>query len=249
MQTVGQQDFQAVRKTRVSEGIIGQIRDLVTSGRLRPGDRLPAERDLARILGVGRSTVREAIRGLESLGILQTRAGEGTFLSAVPATNTDILTARLFESWDSQRKLFEVRQVIEPDLAALAARRATADQIAGMQKALAEQEQLILQGGTGIQADTAFHYLLAEAAGNELLLKIMDNLMGLLKETRETSLQGDRPPQSLKQHRAILSAIEARDADAAQRRMERHIRSMEERVFALRTASLPDEQPPTGASR
>lgn len=249
MPTVGQQDFQTVRKTRVSEGIVDQIRDLVTSGRLRPGDRLPAERDLARILGVGRSTVREAIRGLESLGILQTRAGEGTFLAALPSTGTDILTARLFESWDSQRKLFEVRQVIEPDLAALAARRATAEQIASMQKAVAEQEQLVLQGGNGIQADTTFHYLLAEAAGNEVLLKIMDNLMGLLKETRETSLQGDRPAQSVKQHRAILSAIEARDADAAQRRMERHIRQMEERVFALRTASLPEGQAPTGASR
>jgi GntR family transcriptional repressor for pyruvate dehydrogenase complex len=193
--------------------------------------------------------VREAIRGLESLGILQTPAGEGTFLTAQPTTNTDILTARLFESWDSQRKLFEVRQVIEPDLAALAARRATAEHIAAMRKALDEQDQLIREGGTGIQADNTFHYLLAQAADNEVLLKIMDNLMGLLKETRETSLQGDRPPQSLKQHRAILSAIESRDAEAAQRRMERHIRSMEERVFAARTASLPEGEPPAGASR
>jgi len=250
VETVRHRDFQAVRKTRVSEGIIDQIRDLITSGRLLPGDRLPAERDLARILGVGRSTVREAIRALESLSVLETRAGEGTFLSSVPARGSDILTARLFESWQSQRKLFEVRQVIEPDLAALAARRATAEHLAGMRKALQEQEQLVARGESGIEADTTFHYLVAEAAGNEVLLKIMDNLMGLLRETRETSLQqGGRPAQSLKQHRAILGAIEARDAEAAQRRMERHIRQMEERVFNLQTAPPPAGGAATGASR
>jgi GntR family transcriptional repressor for pyruvate dehydrogenase complex len=236
--TVPHKDFQAVRKTRVSEGIIEQIRDLITSGRLRPGDRLPAERDLAKILDVGRSTVREAIRALESLGILETRAGEGTFLAAAPSTGRDILSARVFESWDSQRKLFEVRQVIEPDLAALASRRATPDQIGRMREALQEQERLIHRGDIGFKADSTFHFLVAEAAGNEVLLKIMESLMDLLRETREASLQqGDRPGQSLKQHRAILRAIEARDASQAQRRMTEHIKSMEQRVFDLRTQS------------
>ncbi len=236
MHAVGHQDFQAVRKTRVSEGIIEQIRDLITSGRLRPGDRLPAERDLAKILAVGRSTVREAIRALESLGVLESRAGEGTFLAAVPSIQHDRLSVHLFEAWENQRKLFEVREVIEPDLAALAARRATDDQILKMRQALDEQERLIRSGDIGIKADNSFHYLLAEAAGNDVLFKIMESLMSLLRETREASLQrGDRPVQSLKQHRGILKAIEARDAAQAQRRMTEHIRGMEQKAFDVRS--------------
>jgi GntR family transcriptional repressor for pyruvate dehydrogenase complex len=240
MDAVGRQDFQAVRKTRVSEGIIAQIRDLITSGRLRPGDRLPAERDLAKILAVGRSTVREAIRALESLGVLESRAGEGTFLAAVPSIGRDRLSAHLLEAWENQRKLFEVREVIEPDLAALAARRATEDQIQKMREALDEQERIIRSGDIGIKADNTFHYLLAEAAGNDVLFNIMESLMDLLRETREASLQqGDRPLQSLKQHRAILKAIQVRDATQAQRRMTEHIRGMEQKAFDVRSGMSP----------
>ena len=207
MESVSREEFQVVRKTRVSEEIIDQIRDLITSGRLRPGDRLPAERDLAKILGVGRSTVREAIRALESLGVLETRAGEGTFLRSGPsAKEPDLLTATLRQSWDSRHKLFEVRFVIEPDLASLAARRATTEQMARLRDALDEQERAIKSGDTGIKPDTTFHFLLAEAAGNEILLRIMDNLMDLLRETREASLQrGGRPMQSLKEGAGEIS--------------------------------------------
>ena len=230
-----------VRKTRVSEEIIDQIRDLITSGRLRPGDRLPAERDLAKILGVGRSTVREAIRALESLSVLETRAGEGTFLRAGPnPKGPDLLTATLLQSWDNRHKLFEVRFVIEPDLAAFAARRATSEQIARMRDALQDQEHLIKSGDIAIKPDTAFHFVVAEAAGNPILLRIMDNLMDLLRETREASLQrGGRPLQSLKQHRAILRAIENRDAKLAFRRMEEHVRGMEEMVFSMTKLEYP----------
>ena len=242
MEAVSRQEFQAVRKTRVSEEIIDQIRDLITSGRLRPGDRLPAERDLAKILGVGRSTVREAIRALESLGVLETRAGEGTFLRTGPnPKGPDLLTATLLESWDSRHKLFEVRFVIEPDLAAFAARRATTEQIARLRDALDDQERLIKSGDIAMKADTSFHFLLAEAAGNEILIRIMDNLMDLLRETREASLQrGGRPMQSLKQHRAILRAIENRDPKMAFRRMEEHVRGMEEMVFSMTELEHPD---------
>ena len=84
-----------------------------------------------------------------------------------------------------------------------------------------------------MKQDTMFHFLIAEATGNEVLLRIVDNLMDLLRKTRETSLQhGDRPARSLKQHRAILSAIEARDPAAAERRMRDHIREIEKLVFS-----------------
>ena len=233
MESVSRKAFRVVRKTRVSEEITEQVRDLITSGRLKIGDRLPAERELAKILQVGRSTVREAIRAMESLGILEARPGEGTFLIANPAdAQPDPITANAFKSWENQRKLFEVRMVIEPDLAALAARRASFPQILKMRETLQEQERLVKQGEIGIEADTAFHFQLAEAAGNDVLLRIMENLMGLLRETREASLHtAGRTGRSLKQHKAVLRAIESRDPIAAESRMREHIAEMEQLVF------------------
>jgi GntR family transcriptional regulator, transcriptional repressor for pyruvate dehydrogenase complex len=234
VESVSRKAFRAVRKTRVSEEIIGQVRDLITSGRLKVGDRLPAERELATTLQVGRSTVREAIRAMESLGILEARPGEGTFLVSNPSEQRpDPVTANAFKSWENQRKLFEVRMVIEPDLAALAARRASFEQIVKMRNILEEQDALVKRGETGIKSDTAFHFLLAEAAGNDVLVRIMDSLMSLLHETREATLHtGGRSVRSMKQHRTILRAIEARDPVAAERRMREHISEMEQLVFS-----------------
>ena len=233
-QAVSRKAFRAVRKTRVSQDIIEQVRDLVTSGRLKPGDRLPSERELSQALSVSRSSVREAVRAMESLGLIDARAGEGTFVASPSGIHgSDPLIASLHQDWSTQHKLFEVRRVIEPDLASLAARRATAEQIEKMRTILAEQQAQIRQGGTGVRQDTLFHYLLAEATGNEVLVRIMDSLMDLLLKTREESLQHDkRPARSLKQHRAMLRAIEARNPRAAERLMYQHIAEIEELVFS-----------------
>lgn len=232
--TAVRKGFRSIRKIRVSEDIIEQVRDMVTSGRLKPGDRLPAERELAQTLSVSRSAVREAIRAMESLGIVEARAGEGTFVAADPGKRrSDPITSSLFQTWSTQRKLFEVRRVIEPDLASLAARRATAEQLEKMGAVLAEQEAEIRRGGTGMRQDTQFHYLLAQATGNEILVRIMDSLMDLLLKTREESLQHDkRPARSLKQHRSLLRAIETRNPRAAERLMYQHIAEIEELVFS-----------------
>ncbi len=246
---VSRREFRKVRKTRVSEEIIEQVRDLITSGRLNPGDRLPAERELAETFAVSRSVVREAIRALETLGVLEARPGEGTFVaSSLSERANDPISSSLYQAWSMQRKLFEVREVIEPDLAALAARRATAEHIEKMRAILAEQEAQIRQGGTGVRQDTLFHYLLAEATGNEILLRIMDSLMDLLLKTREESLQHDkRPARSLKQHRAMLRAIEARNPRAAERLMYQHIAEIEELVFSQGKQPLAEPATPPSA--
>lgn len=246
MDSVSQKSFHAVRKTRVSKEIIDQVRDLISSGRLKPGDRLPSERELALTFRVGRSTVREAIRSMESLGLIEVRAGEGTFLAGPSARNTqDPLTANLFKAWSTHFKLFEVRAVLEPSLAALAARRATPEQIKVMRGILADQERDILRGETGKKEDSEFHHLIAEATGNEILHRIADSLMTLLGETRETSLQhSGRPSRSLKQHWAILEAIEGRNPGAAERRMQEHIRSIERLIISSRQKPAEGEEGP-----
>lgn len=241
--TVSRRGFRAIRKTRVSEDIIEQVRDLITSGRLKPGDRLPAERELAQTLSVSRSAVREAIRALESLGIVEARAGEGTFVvTQTEGQGRDPISASLFQAWSTQRNLFEVRRLLEPGLAALAARRATPEQIRKMRALLEAHEGRVQRGEAYMKEDTAFHYLIAEATGNEVLLRIVDNLMDLLRKTREASFQHpERPARSLKQHWAILEAMEARKPAAAERHMRDHILEIEELVFA--TQAGPSAEP------
>lgn len=249
---VGQKAFHTIRKTRVPENIIEQVQDLVASGRLSPGDRLPSERDLARRFSVGRSAVREAMRAMESLGLIEARAGEGTFVSQPPdgRSGRDPVSAALIHEWNTQRKLFEVRRVIEPDLAALAARRATREQLERLRIILDEQEAEIRHGGTSIKQDSGFHYALAEATGNEVLVRIVDSLMDLLLQTRQESLQNpERRVKSLGQHRAILRAIEARDAKTAERQMLDHIQGIEELVFSRRQPSPAGPPSPVPGSK
>lgn len=244
---VSRKVFRRVLKTRVSEGIIEQVRDLITSGRLKSGDRLPAEREFAQTLSVSRSAVREAIRALESLGILEARAGEGTFVVTPPeGQQRDPITASLSQVWSTQRNLFEVRKVLEPGVAALAARRATPEQIEKMRAILDEQRGKIQARESYAKEDSAFHFLIAEATGNEVLIRVADSLMGLLQETRDTPRKiGSRPPRSLKQHEAILHAIEARNPLVAERRMREHIRGIERLVFS--SEQQPAEGPTTTA--
>ncbi len=232
--SVSRKEFRRVLKTRVSEGIIEQVRDLITSGRLKTGDRLPAEREFAQTLSVSRSAVREAIRALESLGILEARAGEGTFVVTPPeGQQRDPITASLSQAWGTQRNLFEVRKVLEPGVAALAARRATREQIEKMRAVLDDQKAKVQARESYMKEDAAFHYLVAEASGNEILLRVADSLMELLRESRDTSWKiGARPIRSLKQHQVILNAIEARKPLVAERRMREHIRAIERAVFS-----------------
>jgi GntR family transcriptional repressor for pyruvate dehydrogenase complex len=247
MQSVNGKGFRAIQKTRVSEDIIEQVRDRITSGRLKPGDRLPAERELAQTFSVSRSAVREAIRALESLGIVEARAGEGTFVATPPqGQGRDPITASLFQTWNTQRNLFEVRRVLEPGLAALAARRATPEQIERMRAILDDQKGKVQAGESYMKEDTAFHYLVAEASGNEILLRVADSLMELLRETRDTSWKiGSRPTRSLKQHQAILHAIETRNPLVAERRMRDHIRAIEQMIFS--SEQQPTDEPATAA--
>jgi GntR family transcriptional regulator, transcriptional repressor for pyruvate dehydrogenase complex len=230
---VSQKTFQAIRKTRVTEVIVEQVRHRINSGHLKAGDRLPPERDLAKDLGVGRSAVREAIRALEFLGLVETKPGEGTFLAAgreSPAAS--LLDPDRLGMLDTVRKLLEVRRVIEPDLAALAAQRATPEQVGKLRAALEEQRGQVERGESGIEADTAFHVHLAEAAGNEFLSQIMDSLMERIHDTRETWLQRKgRPFRSVRDHQLILRAIEKRDPKAAERSMRRHLEGIERMLF------------------
>jgi GntR family transcriptional repressor for pyruvate dehydrogenase complex len=232
MPTPVKSDFEAIRRNKVYEEVARQIERLILK-KLRPGDKLPSERELAEMLQVSRSSIRDAIRGLELVGLVEPRQGAGTIvreLSAEALVNP--FASALKHKQALVGELLDFRKMLEPPLAARAATHASPDEISEMEEILQRQEGNLLRGETTIAEDAEFHYAVALASGNSVVLKVLDILMDLLRETRERSLQVEgRPKKSLTGHRRILAAIKRHDAEAAKAAMRRHIEDVEEIVL------------------
>ena len=227
--------FHAVRRRRASQDIVAQIHDLLLSGRIRPGDRLPSERQLAETFQVGRSTVREAYRALEALGLIQVHPGTAACVIA-PSIAPNAATVNgtfASDTWDQQRRLFEVRLVLDPPIAGLAARRATADHLTRLQATLYDQTRARNGDGRAVEADIQFHTLLFEASGNPILCEFAVQVTALLRASWSRMAGTERATASLAQHRRILRAVEVRDPKAAARHMRTHLHSIEELVLTL----------------
>jgi len=229
--------LEPVRRTKVYAEVASQIHRLIAQGRLEPGDRLPPERELAEMFGVSRTSVRDAIRVLEMRGLVEPRHGEGTVVKQIPIDAiVGPLADALAASKDLTADLFDMRRMLEPPLARVAALRATDEDITAMENILARQAERVRAGGIAIEEDNAFHYRIATAAKNQVVLRLMDVVMDLLRESRARSLQGPgRAERSLDGHRRILSAIRDRAPDAAVESMRLHIEEIEQ------VLSLPGE--------
>ncbi|MDR7543004.1 MAG: FadR/GntR family transcriptional regulator [Armatimonadota bacterium] len=225
-----------MRRTRVYEEVAQRIRELIISRALKPGDRLPAERDLAVALGVSRASVRDAIRTLEAAGLVEPRQGDGTLVQQ-PSTDSlmaPLATALLVRS-DLLADLLAVRKMIEPPIARKAAVHATPDEVRQMDAILARQAARVEAGELAVEEDTAFHDAIARASRNQVVLKVAGVLMDLMRESRRRALQiRGRPQRSLRGHRRILEAIRRRDGEAAYRAMLDHLDQIEEMVLSER---------------
>jgi GntR family transcriptional repressor for pyruvate dehydrogenase complex len=222
-----------VRKTKIYHEIVDQIKELITEGRIKPGDRLPPERELAELFKASRNSVRDAIRVLEQMGLIESRQGDGTYVRTLTADElTEPLALCLLQSRTQMRELWEVRRVLEPSLAEAAAARITEEELSELESVLDAQRLKVEAGFIGLEEDAAFHYGIAEAARNGVMLRVMDTLVDLLRQSRERSLQhGDRPLYSHAGHMRILAALRRRDPAAARAEMLQHLREIEERVF------------------
>ena len=225
-------EFHAVRKDRRYEQVAAQIQRLIASGALSPGDRLPPERELAAKFGVGRSSLRDAIRTLEVMGIVESRHGSGT---VVRDLSTDALVVPLASVLAHKRELvaelLDVRRMIEPALAARAAANATEEELSRLEDIVRRQAEKVRRGEQSIEEDSEFHYAIALAARNSVVLKVLDVLMDLLRESRARSLQvKGRPERSCAGHRRILRAIKRRDGPAAEAAVRKHLKEIEEIV-------------------
>jgi GntR family transcriptional regulator, transcriptional repressor for pyruvate dehydrogenase complex len=225
-------DFEVVRRNKVYEEVAKQIERLILK-KLKPGDKLPSERELAEMLQVSRSSIRDAIRGLELLGLVEPRQGAGTIVRERSSdSSVNPFANALKRRQNLVTELLDFRKMLEPPLAARAATHASADEISEMEDILQRQEKTQGQGDAAIAEDAEFHYSIALASGNSVVLKVIDTLMDLLRDTRQHSLQVDgRAEKSLAGHRRILSAIKRHDAEAAKAAMRRHIEDVEEIVL------------------
>lgn len=231
MQSAVKSEFETIRKNKVYEEVARQIERLILE-KLRPGDKLPAERELAEMLGVSRSSVRDAMRSLELVGLVEPRQGAGTVVREV---STELLITPISNVIAHKRQLvselLDFRKMLEPPLAARAAAHASAEEIAEMEEILRRQSEKLSRGDPAIEEDSEFHYTIATASGNAVVLKVIDVVMDLLRDTRARSLQREgRPQKSLAGHRRILAAIKRRDAAAAETAMRRHLKDIEQIV-------------------
>jgi len=225
--------LKAVQKRRAYQDVVTQIVDLIEKGMLKKGDQLPTERELTENFRVSRTTVREAIRCLESMWLVESRQGNGTFvLASSENAGVQPLCAALFHERDDLTDIFYIRKIIEPSIAELAAENATSEELTEMEAILKEQERNLLVGKNNAQTDTAFHMALARAAKNRVLRRLVHALMDLLGETRTEALQNQRrAEESLRGHQIIFAAVKTADCAGARESMRRHLSEIENTLF------------------
>lgn len=225
--------LEPVKKRRLYEEIMHQIRSLIVDGKFQPGDKLPSERELATKLGVARSSVREALRSLELLGFLEIRQGDGTFIRNHSSNQiVESMAFFLLKEKDTLDDLFEVREILECETARLAAERATSEDIERLEEILEKASQSVAQGQIPLEEDTDFHYALAEASRNEILLRVMHNIGDFMKKGKEGSLTiPGRAHKSIKDHYEILLAIKEQDGERAREAMRNHLNKVKKEVF------------------
>ena len=235
-----------IKKTRVAEEIADRIRTLILDGTFPPGRPLPGERLLAERFGVSRGSIRDAFRTLETIGLLTTRHGQGTFpkeldVDRLVAPLASVLSYRN----DLQDELMDVRRMFEPAVARVAATRISEEDLAELQRILEAQRRKLKSGRSAIAEDTAFHQVLARATNNRVIVSIMNTLNDLLVESRKLTLkQKGRPVRSIVGHEAVVAALRRRDPHAAAEAMRDHINQIAH-ILEQAAPSSPHGRAPT----
>jgi GntR family transcriptional repressor for pyruvate dehydrogenase complex len=228
--------YQAVEITSRADQVLKILLELI-SDQLVPGDSLPSEAELCRQLGVSRSTVREVLRRLEARGLIQTRHGVGIqVIDRTRQVATDSLRLLLSRRDVGPREMLEVRLILECQGAALAAQRATADDLERIGKAIDALQGTLMTVEENVQADLDFHLAVAEASQNALLIALVHMIRDLLRDTIASTFARDPLVERRKlDHGEVLEAIRRRDPKAAEEAMRAHLRTTEE-LFMSDTA-------------
>lgn len=231
-QTGSEPEFKRVPRASLSDHIVEQLTELISHGALKAGERIPSEKELCLRFGVGRTSVREALRSLSAMGILETRMGEGTFV-AEQASGSMERTFRLglLINPKTVADLVETRLMLESHTAFLAAGKATADDLEQAQEAIRKMEASVGEPRQYLEHDLQFHMTIARATQNSILESLLSTTRGYLQawiaETLSRSGDGSskRATLSITEHKRIVRALRSKDAQGARKAMAAHILS------------------------
>jgi len=228
--------FEPVTKVQLYKEIAERIIAKINNSELKPGDKLPPERELAVLLGVSRTAIREALRSMEMMGFIQSRVGGGTFVRRVTVENIlQPLSGVLSGDERLIAELMEVRYLLEGEIARLAALRASTTDVERMELALEAQKTAIISGDIGLESDTLFHENLAVAAKNLALEKITLLCRDLLTASRKAALENmDDVGDTIAHHQAMIHAIKSGDANLAEASMHFHLNEAYKNVTKAR---------------
>jgi GntR family transcriptional regulator, transcriptional repressor for pyruvate dehydrogenase complex len=223
--------YKVVQTSRLYEQIVQQIEESIQNGALKVGDQLPAERELAGQFGVSRTAVREAVQSLREKGLVEAFPGRGTFITDGTSKGIRQFMDRMVRNGQPEGLAFlaEVREILEPEVVALAAMRAEEQHLAEMREAVSIMDGAGRDREAFIEADLDFHLALAEAASNPLILSLIDSIVGLLREQRKgiSCVEGG-PERGQYHHKRILAAVEHRDSSGGREAMRAHLEQVRE---------------------
>jgi GntR family transcriptional repressor for pyruvate dehydrogenase complex len=217
-----------IERRKVYELVAQRLIDDIAARRLKPGDPIPAERQLTGALSVGRSSIREALRMLESRGLIAS-AGHGTFVVADYGNPLHASLAHLMEMGDGDlRQLFEVRKILEVEMAGLAASRRSDEDIERMRLAVQAMDQGLASAELYIAGDLEFHQSVVAATGNRIARSMMLAIRDVMRRALRSIYQiPGSPERSMEEHRHILEAVVAGNSDEARARMREHLLRVE----------------------
>jgi GntR family transcriptional regulator, transcriptional repressor for pyruvate dehydrogenase complex len=223
----------------LGQGLAGEILDKVRSGEIKPGDRLPTERELMATFDLGRNTVREAIQSLVALGVVDVRPGRGARVRQLSGgAAIDALTQGALLEEQTVKDLFRLRTLLEGEMASLAADRATEDDLVTIERAQQVHEQVLELSLSTFDADMAFHRAIAIASRLEIYKRMYDALSDLLEQSRRMMDVISTTSEPAIEHRQIAAAIRSRDRDAARQAVHHHFQSAIRRLGEARAQGL-----------
>jgi len=231
--------FEPLNQGRAFESVVRQIREAIYAGKLKQGDKLPTEREMAAQFAVSRAAIRSAVLSLEQSGLLEIRKGPkgGFFIRELDFKSMrDSLNDLIQLGRASITDLTEARSIIEPNTAALAAKRATAEDLDKLTESIRIFKDRVAEGLPPKPADLQFHICIAEAAKNPVIVLMMRSLMDLLYKNIGSYFLSPKPGKSIGvQHHKILEAIKTGDSESARINMLKHLEAMRDLFKALET--------------
>ncbi len=236
--------FGPIKRSGIAEEIAERLLSLIREKHFGPGDRLPPERELAAMLQVSRPSLREALRALSLMNVIEIRQGDGTYITSL---EPGLLVQHLdfvFSLDDSTfLDLLEARKIVEAGIVALAAQRITGEQIAALEACLETAAASLDDHQAFLQADLELHQRITEAANNPFLTRFMASIarLGLASRSRTVAIPGIRS-HTIDDHRAIVRALKAHDPEAARQAMLRHLDNVEQRLASLAQTPPPEEK-------